>query len=254
MSLHHKPVVLIPARMESSRFPGKPLAKILGVPMIERVYRQVIRSDGISNCYVCTDSRLILEYCHSKDIPVVETGACETGTDRVLCAAEVINATKIINVQGDEPLIDPEFITELAAFLDEGVSRNLDNSRVIYTAVSPAQDQDLSDDSVVKTVASSDDRAVYFSRNKVASVSTDGSPCFLKHIGAYGYHIEALRIFGGLGLSGLESLEKIELMRWLEAGNSIHLIHSDHSPVSVDTPNDLQAVESAILSAVAADF
>lgn len=247
MTQRQKPVVLIPARMESSRFPGKPLASILGVPMIELVYKQVIQSDAISDCYVCTDSTSILEFCRSKHIPVVETGACETGTDRVLCAAEIINANEIINVQGDEPLIKPEFISELAAFLQEGIASNLNSSRIIYSAVSPAKSPDLRDQSVVKTVVSSDSRAIYFSRNEVASVGANGQRCFFKHIGAYGYHIEALRLFGSLGLSGLESLERIELMRWLEAGNSVRLIESDHCPVSVDTPKDLKVVESLIL-------
>ena len=245
-----KPFALIPARMESTRFPGKPLARIDGIPMIQRVYNTVSNATSLPGCSVCTDSPEIISFCRDQHIPVIETSRHSTGTDRVLEAAELINAELIINVQGDEPLLNPEFLHDFSRELSNRVARPDSDNCVILAAYCSATKEEASDLNIVKCMISATSKAASFSRLPICSAVLDGVQCYYKQIGIYGYTIEALRRFGTLGKSALEDSERIELMRWIDHVGQVQMVRSYHPAYSVDTIEDLIKVERLVVHKV----
>ena len=240
-----KPFLLIPARMESTRFPGKPLAKISGKPMIERVYEACVGVSSISGCAVCTDSEEIINFCKSRKIDVVRTGSHSTGTDRVLEAAEALRVESVVNVQGDEPLISARFLEELiSAFTERQSSSSVDD--LIQASYCSATNEEAVDKNVVKCLISRKSESVAFSRLPVCSAIVNGVACYYKQIGVYAYSIDALKRFGGLGKSALEECEKIELMRWIDYIAPVPMHRSAYPAYSVDTIEDLIKVERLI--------
>lgn len=252
-----KAVGVIPARYGSVRFPGKPLALLGGRPVIQHVWERVRRARKLERVIVATDDLRIQDAARAFGADVVMTSPdAPSGTDRVV---EVVAALEgevgiVVNVQGDEPFIDPAGIDEVVAVLEEHPDVD------VATLAQRIQDPDqLLDPNVVKVVEDTAHNALYFSRSLVPYPREYERPdgdldverllrhlVFLKHVGLYGYRREALMRFAALPPSPLEMIEKLEQLRVLQAGGTIRLIEVEGSGVSVDTPEDLAAAEAAL--------
>jgi 3-deoxy-manno-octulosonate cytidylyltransferase (CMP-KDO synthetase) len=235
---------VIPARYGSSRFPGKPLADILGKPMIQRVYEQARECLLLDDLIVATDDERIAGCIRSFNGNVMMTSeTLNSGTER--CNAVVKNFPGeaefdiVINIQGDEPFIDPQQISQLAGcFLSEEV--------VIGTLVKKiTQRDDLINPNVVKVVFDRNYKALYFSRHPIP-YSRGTKPRewlsgtnYYKHIGIYGYRTGILNSITQLPVSLLEKAESLEQLRWLENGYPIHVKETDYESIAIDTPGDL---------------
>lgn len=228
---------IIPARYQSSRFPGKPLCDILGKPMIQRVYESVMKWDKWKAVYVATDSLEILNKCKYLQIPVVMTK--DTHTDCLDRAAELTEilekegngADKYIVIQGDEPLFN-------ARTLNTDLSPSIVN---FYTEVHDKYDK--YDSNAVKVVVSRNNKAVYFSRYSIPyhdekTKRTNDAASILKQIGVYVFTGEMLKIYTSLKQTPLENMEGIGLNRLLENDIEICMRHTEHDSISVDTPED----------------
>lgn len=249
--------VVIPARYASSRLPGKPLADIGGVPMVVRVARQAERS-GASEVVVATDDERVREAVAAAGHAVRMTRPDHpSGSDRVMEVAEACGwpaDAVVVNVQGDEPLVPPAAIRQVAALLLD------DPGTGVATLCEPiAQAERLFDPNVVKVVIGVDGFARYFSRAPIpwardAFAGVDARPRVLpgqgpwyRHIGLYGYRVAALRRFVGLPEGSLERLEALEQLRLVEHGIGIRVaVTEERVPAGVDTPADLERAREAL--------
>lgn len=242
--------VVIPARYASTRLPGKPLADIAGQPMIVRVAAAARRS-GADGVWVATDDERIVSAVRQHGFDAVMTDANHvSGTDRIAEVADQLNwddAEIVVNVQGDEPLLDPALIDVVA-----GALRN-DPDAAMATAAHPlASAADFFNPNVVKLVCDARGRALYFSRAPIPwdrdqfADRRDALPADLpaqRHIGLYAYRVNFLRRFGQLAASPLERCESLEQLRALWHGYPIQVVSIDHPPApGVDTPEDLERV------------
>jgi 3-deoxy-manno-octulosonate cytidylyltransferase (CMP-KDO synthetase) len=241
--------VLVPARLASSRLPGKPLADIGGLPMVVRVARRAALS-GAARVVVAADDAQIVQACerHAVDAILTRTDHA-TGSDRLAEACERLGLDgddAVVNVQGDEPLIEPALIAACAALLDTRPDC------VMSTAAHAIDDAcDFANPNVVKVVLDALGRALYFSRapiphrRDVASAATSEPPAALRHIGIYAYRAAFLRRFPSLAASPLESIEALEQLRVLWHGEriAVHLSALRPGP-GVDTPQDLERVRA----------
>ncbi len=230
---------IIPARYASSRFPGKPLALIRGIPMVVRVYRQAIKAVSLSEVLVATDDERIADCCRQWSVPFLMTSATHlNGTSRCAEAAKQLQAEGIINIQGDEPLVSPELLEQMAQSLQTGLHG-------IVTAVKGMPDDtDMSDPSRIKVVLNKASDALYFSRSPIPFQRdlTNEQFRWYKHIGLYGFSIPVLNELVVLPPSSLELMESLEQLRWLENGYSIHCLQTAEDSISVDTPDDLSNI------------
>ncbi|HZM60190.1 MAG TPA: 3-deoxy-manno-octulosonate cytidylyltransferase [Vicinamibacterales bacterium] len=229
-------VALIPARYESSRFPGKPLADIAGRPMIEHVYRRAASTRGVDAVVVATDDSRIAAAVERFHGVVRMTGSGHrTGTDRIAEVARDLPCELVINVQGDLPLIEPDMIAEIIEPLDA------DRSLVMSTLRQPITDPaELANPNVVKVVVDAQDNALYFSRSPIPHPR--GPAQAFKHIGLYGFRREFLLLFAGLEQTPLERAESLEQLRALEHGFRIRAVQTRFDSIEVDTPEDLERV------------
>lgn len=218
-------LAVIPARFASTRLPGKALADLAGTPMVVRVWERVRRAEGIDKVLVATDDARIAEVVRARGGEVVMTGPCVSGTDRVAEAARNRGARVVVNVQGDEPFVDPTDITRVAAAVSDGTP--------IATAAAPLV-EGVEDPARVKVVCDDAGRALYFSRQPIPH----GGPWRL-HIGLYAFTGAVLEGLAGLPPSPLEKAERLEQLRWLEAGYRIRVVSVPQVSLSVDTPEDL---------------
>ncbi len=245
--------IIIPARYGSERLPAKPLANIQGMTMIERVYRQCERAEGIDEIYVATDHEAIMtEVKHFGGRAVMTSTNCASGTDRVAEAAKLLGlqAATIINVQGDEPLIDPKVLTAL------DLEMQSHPEVLVATPVTPLKrSEDLLNPNVVFAVKDRNNNALYFSRHPIPFLRTLGTEAvdkwpkqhlYFKHIGVYAYRAEILKQFVALGESTLERAERLEQLRLLEAGIPIRCVEVEYESVAVDTAEDVRRVESLL--------
>ena len=232
---------IIPSRYGSSRFPGKPLVQIAGKSMVQRVYEQAKKATSLSEVIVATDDNRIFNHVHSFGGKAIMTSTDHvSGTDR--CAevvAEMEGVDVIINIQGDEPFVDPMQIDQLAAlFKDEET-----NIATLIKKITSSED--LFSNTVIKVTASANKRALYFSRSAIPYIKGVEKENwlreaeFFKHIGIYAYRAETLRTIAKLKPTSLEKNEGLEQLRWLESGFNIHLSETGHESNSVDTPDDL---------------
>jgi 3-deoxy-manno-octulosonate cytidylyltransferase (CMP-KDO synthetase) len=235
---------VIPARYGSSRFPGKPLAIILGKPMIQRVYEQAKKCLLLDDLIVATDDDRIADCIRSFGGHVMMTSeTLASGTER---CNEVVNKLSadsdfdvVINIQGDEPFIDPQQIAQLAScFLSEEI--------IIGTLVKKITSAyDLTNPNVVKVVFDSKYKALYFSRHAIPyQRGVDpkdwlNGTNYYKHIGIYGYRSDILKCITHLPVSPLEKAESLEQLRWLGHGIPIHVKETDYESIAIDTPSDL---------------
>lgn len=234
-------LAIIPARYDSTRFPGKPLADMAGKSMIQRVYERVAATTILDKTVVATDDQRILDHIRSFGGEAVMTRADHTsGTDRVAeVAAGYPEATIIVNVQGDEPFIDPrQIMAVVTPFADAEVA--------IATLAHPiSEERALLSPNVVKVVRGSNGRALYFSRHAIPYLRDVpvgkwiDQKKHLQHLGLYAYRAKALSQLTALPKGELEGDESLEQLRWLAAGYTIHVSLTDLPAIGIDTPEDL---------------
>ena len=237
-----KPAILIPARMASTRFPGKPLAPIEGIPMVVYCAKNAMAT-GL-NVYVCTDSKEIECVCNLYNIDCILTKDCNTGTDRVAAASLEINNEYIINLQGDEPLLNSNALDIFISSLELLESKE----NIIVNGITPVKSDLAFDPNNVKCAfVEKQKKILYFSRKPLLNteeVSSDNS--YYKVLGLYGMTKQTLIKFASLKQSKLEIAERIELLRWLEFGKDIYASVINSKSISVDTPSDLVDVINMI--------
>ena len=235
-------VGVIPARYASHRLPGKPLCDIAGLPMVVRVYRRAIQS-GLERVIVATDDRRIVEVCEKYGAEVMMTERSHiSGTDRVAEVAKKVDASYYINLQGDEPLIEPKLIDEVIDALRKR------HGRVMVSACRSSRDpREIDNPNVVKVVRDREGRALYFSRARIPFSGAVDRTVFHKHIGIYGYSKQALLEFTSLPDCALEKAEKLEQLRALYHGIPIWIVESDYPSIGVDTVEDLQRVRALFM-------
>ena len=244
-------VVVIPARYGSTRFPGKPLCMINGISLIERTYRQAKLCRNVTHCVVATDDDRIAQHARSFGADVIMTSSrCATGTDRIAEAIGISDdlrkASTIVNVQGDEPCIDPETISKVVLALSASKHDS------IGTAIAPIHsEKDLLNPNIVKCVKTTSGRALYFSRQPIpgskTGVSVDTIPYF-RHVGIYAYSPEFLLQFAALAPTPLQQVEDLEMLRAMEHGYTIAVTEVSHHSPDVNVPSDIQEVQRWIES------
>jgi 3-deoxy-D-manno-octulosonate cytidylyltransferase len=231
---------VIPARYKSSRFEGKPLCIISGIPMIERTYNQAIQSKHLDKLVVATDDSRIEDFCKSKNIPVVLTSdSCLTGTDRI---AEVSNSEHYdlyVNIQGDEPVVDPFnidlVVEEFKKHGDKYIAYNLyKNIESVDEVASPT---------IIKTIVNEKDELVYMSRAKVPFNKGKEDVNFNKQVCVYGFTKKALDTFAERTKTLNEKFEDIEILRFIDMGYSVKMAKTEFDSIAVDIPEDVQKVE-----------
>ena len=238
-------VIMIPARLDSSRLPNKMLADIEGEPLVVRNWRQALQSKHARRVVVATDSSEIAGVLASAGAEVVMTSPEATcGTERIAEAARSISGDVIVNLQGDEPLIDPRNIDLcLEPFLDPHPP---DCSTLVY-AVPPEERMQIDDPNVVKVVMDRFDHALYFSRYPVPyRRELSVAPQFYRHIGLYAFSAEVLQQYASLPQSMLEQAESLEQLRLLENGFSIRCVRTTVDHPGVNTQEDLELVRQLI--------
>jgi 3-deoxy-manno-octulosonate cytidylyltransferase (CMP-KDO synthetase) len=235
-----KAVIVIPARWASTRFPGKPLAPIAGVSLIRRVYERATGSRAADEVYVATDDDRIAEHVRAFGGRVLEPeGDFQTGTDRIAAAVGLLRARpdQVINVQGDEPLIDIRSVDAVIAALQSAPVDVVTLSCPIET------DEEYTSRDVVKVVTDLAGDALYFSRAPIPHGSRAGAR---RHIGLYGYQTAALLRWAALPQTPLERAESLEQLRALQNGFKIRVLHTDKPHLGVDRPEDVQRIEAEL--------
>lgn len=234
-----KIIGIIPARFQSTRFPGKPLAIINGKPMIWWVYNQAIKVKQFEDVYVATDSQQIFDTCQEYEIKVILTSdKHQTGTDRLGEVATKIDADFYINIQGDEPLIEPETIEQIVLYKESNPEIEVINSMTLLKDKSEVQRN-----TVVKVVAADNDDLLYLSRAPIPYPKKGQEIDYYKHLGLYGLSKQALLFFSQAKRTTNEKIEDIEMLRFLENGYKIKIIKVKSDSVGVDCPDDILRVE-----------
>jgi 3-deoxy-manno-octulosonate cytidylyltransferase (CMP-KDO synthetase) len=240
-----KVVVVIPARYGSTRLPGKPLLLIAGKPMIQRVFERAKLAQRVNQVIVATDDERIVKAVESFGGEARMTRSDHrTGTERVAEVAAHVEGDVFVNVQGDEPLLDP-------AAVDTAVTSLLEDPPAsIATVATPIKTPtEIMDPNVVKTVLDFESNAIYFSRAPIPWVRDTGSKVLarhLKHLGLYVFEREALLEYPTLPPGELERIEQLEQLRWMENGWKIRVAEVEHDAVSVDVPEDVARVEKLL--------
>lgn len=236
----------IPARYGSTRLPGKPLLPIAGRPMIEHVYTRVARVRGLARVVVLTDDERIARAVEAFGGEWEMTPPdCASGTDRIAWAARQWDAAAVVNIQGDEPLIDPEAVSRVA---DHLAAHPEDP---VVTLATPAEAGEMGNPNAVKVVLARDGSALYFSRSAIPYPRQEGGAAPLKHLGIYGYQRDALLRLAGLAPTPLERSESLEQLRALENGIPIRVLVVERGSFGVDTAEDLERVEAILRSGTA---
>lgn len=255
-----KCVVAVPARLQSSRLPNKVLADIGGKPMIQRVLERCRESTAVDTVVLCTDSQELQQRASAWGFPVLMTAeSCSSGSDRIASVADalmslawgdttpVAEQTAVINVQGDQPFIDPQVIDAMAAEF-----RRLDPVPSVVTPVYGLKPETVHNPNVVKTLLSHDGRALYFSRSAIPHVR-DVDPSewhrhttYWGHVGMYGFRGDVLAGWNRLPASPLEDLERLEQLRLIEAGLTIATFEVQGTSLSVDTAEQLEQARAMV--------
>jgi 3-deoxy-manno-octulosonate cytidylyltransferase (CMP-KDO synthetase) len=238
-------VGIIPARWRASRFPGKPLARIAGLPMIRRVYEGACGASRLRAVYVATDDQRIADACAEFGAAAVMTSPDHpTGTDRLAEAARELSDDIVVNIQGDEPLIEGFVIDAAVAALEEAPEA------LMSTVVHAAEPGDLDDPNRVKVVFDRQGYALYFSRSRIPALrDPDYPPHYWQHVGLYAYRREFLMRYVDLTPTEAERAEALEQLRALEHGHRIRIAVIDGwQSTPVDTPEDVERVEAHLES------
>ena len=253
-------LVAVPARLQSSRLPNKVLADIGGKPMIQRVLERSRQATSVQDVVLCTDSPQLQEMAQGWGFPVLMTAAtCSSGSERIASVAESLMAlawgdtplvaeqTALINVQGDQPFIDPSVIDAMVAEF-----KRLDPVPAVVTPVYRLKPETVHNPNVVKTLLAHDGRALYFSRSAIPHVR-DVDPAdwhrhtsYWGHVGMYGFRGDVLAGWDKLPVSPLEDLERLEQLRLIEAGHTIATFPVSGTSLSVDTAEQLEQARSMV--------
>ena len=229
-------LIVIPARYQSTRFPGKPLAKIAGKTMIERVYSRVKNCRFADKIVVATEDQRIVDCVTGfGGESIMTSDTHETGTSRL---TEVLRqfpqARNIINVQGDEPLVSSSAVDKL-------IQAMLDDNKVRMATLGYVLDSDIDNPNTVKIVLDQNSNAIYFSRSKIPFVrNPNDNYQFIGHVGLYGYSKDTLEQYNNLKISQIEQIESLEQLRFLFNGISIKVIIDDYRSYAVDIPSDVE--------------
>jgi len=233
---------IIPARYASTRFPGKPLVDIAGKSMIQRVYEQAKKCAQLSEVIAATDDDRIFEHVHGFGGKAVMTSSShQSGTDRCAeVAKKYPDYDVIINIQGDEPYIDPEQISKLIGCFN-------DTDTQLATLIKKvSNEQELHNTNSPKVIINKNSEAIYFSRSPLPHIRGQEPQNWLqhftyfKHIGIYGYRADILKQITKLAVSPLEKAESLEQLRWVENGYKIKVAETEIETVAIDTPDDLK--------------
>src|SRR3984885_14066255 len=241
-------IAVIPARYAATRLPGKPLVLLSGKTIIERVWERTRRATKISRVIIATDDERILKAAAEFGAEAVMTRSeHRSGTERVAEVAVHIageGEEVFVNVQGDEPLVEPDAIDTLVEAIES------DDSVSVATLMVPvAKPADIMDPNIVKVVLDFDGNALYFSRAPIPWVRDQNAPVHaqhMKHLGLYAFRRSALLDFPTLPLGDLERIEQLEQLRWMENGYKIRVAETPHDSVSVDVPEDVARVEQLL--------
>ena len=253
-------MVAVPARLQSSRLPGKVLADIGGKSMIQRVLERSSQAAGVDAVVLCTDSDLVQQLALDWGFPVLMTSQnCTSGSERIASVADALmdlawgdqevdsERTAVINVQGDQPFLDPAVIEAMVAEF-----QRRDSPPEVVTPVYVLSPATVHNPNVVKTVLAHDSRALYFSRSAIPHVR-DVDPAdwhrhttYWGHVGIYGFRGDVLQAWGQLPLSPLEDLERLEQLRLIEAGYTIATFPVAGTPLSVDTAEQLAQARAMV--------
>ena len=241
-----KIIGVIPARYKSSRFPGKPLVDICGMPMIWWVYQQCKKVEDFDSVYVATDDHRIANVCRDLDIDVIMTSDTHpTGTDRVGEVAQKIDADLIVNIQGDEPLLEPETIK--AAITPFYCNPDLKISNLMTRIKNPV---DVVNFTIPKVITNKDGIGIFLTRATAPYPKGSIDFPYHKQVCVYGFKPEALKFFVDYGKkygkAKIESIEDIEILRFIENGYTVQYIEVESETVAVDTPNDLAKVRDIV--------
>jgi len=244
--LQPKVVAIIPARYHSNRFEGKPLAPIMGKPMIQHVYERALSVPMLTRVAVATDDERIADCVRAFGGEVVMTSPDHvSGTDRLAEAAKIMDIAEqdvVVNIQGDQPMFPADVVKQVATPLLEDPA--LPMATLIYKIV---RQEEINDPNHVKTVFDRNGKALYFSRSPIPfqrNPEEPVAPTYYKHLGFYAYRKGFLVTFVGLPEGEWERFEKLEQLRALEYGYAIKVVLTQHDSIEVDTPKDLKRVEA----------
>lgn len=233
-----KTLGIIPARLNSSRLPGKVLIDIEGKSMIQRVYEQAIQSKLLSKVIIAADDPKVYAHCEAFGEVMMTKADHQSGTDRCAeVASKMADFEIVINIQGDEPFISPNQIDRLASVFQN-------NKIGIATLIKATNSlEEIKDPNTVKVVKGNNNQALYFSRAAIPfqrNSEEQRANQYFKHIGMYGYRRSVLLELSKLQMGVLEQIEKLEQLRWMENGFSIHTIETELETLSIDTEEDLE--------------
>jgi len=236
-----KSIIVIPARMQSSRLPGKPLIDIAGKTLIQRTYERCIMAVPKEQIYVATDNVEIFKHCKQRNMQVVMTSEnCLTGTDRVAEVAEQIEADYYINVQGDEPLMNPQDILDTIKAAEKYTGE-------IINGYAPIKEEDYKSLTVPKVVIRPDGRLLYMSRSPIPGNKNGSFQKAWRQVCVYAFPKIALQTFIKEGeKTPLEAQEDIEILRFLELGYEVRMIPLSVDSIAVDVPEDVERVKQKL--------
>ncbi|MED3793807.1 3-deoxy-manno-octulosonate cytidylyltransferase [Niallia alba] len=236
---------VIPARYKSSRFPGKPLVKILDIPMIKRTYDRAKLSESLDDLVVATDDIRIEEYCKENNIPVIKTSEnCLTGTDRVAEVSRKLDYDLYINIQGDEPLISPEAIDIV---IDEFNKHG--EKYIAYNLYKEIEVQgEFESPTTIKVIVNENDELEYMSRLPIPFNKSTEKLKSHKQVCVYGFTKKALDIFSSQGKTRNEKFEDIEILRFIDLNYKVKMQKVDFETIAVDTPEDVVKVEEYLIN------
>ena len=242
-----KAIGIIPARFASTRFPGKALAPILGKSLIQRTFEKASACKALSKVVVATDDELILKHVQDFGGEAVMTSVnCLNGTERIFEVienhSEYADYDVVVNIQGDEPCLDPDIISKMLEKL-----RN-DSKAVVATPITRIHhEEDIANPSVVKCVKGMNDQALYFSRSPIPHLAKNSqlkTTDYYRHVGLYAYRKDFLKIYKSLANTPLQMAEELEQLKILEHGYQIAVVLVAHSGFDVNDPADIQKVEN----------
>ncbi len=238
-----KAIAVIPARLASTRLPGKMLRQIAGRPLLGWTYEAVRSSPLLHDVIIATDSEEIMQVCAKNGwMARMTSPVCRNGTERVHEVSEAVKADVYVNIQGDEPLTRPEHIVALLEVMKiSGVQ--------VGTLKAPCSPEEINNPNAVKVVTDSSGRALYFSRASIPYDRDGAGPGYFTHLGFYAYSKAALDRYCSLPESPLERSERLEQLRFLENGIPIQVGETPHGTIRVDTEEDLRRAEEILVPA-----
>lgn len=243
-----KIIAVIPARYNSTRFPGKLMENLGGKTVISTTYENVVQTGLFDDAFVATDSEIILDEITKNGGNAVMTGEHETGSDRIAEAVQHIDCEIVINVQGDEPFLKKEPLKQLIQVFENDDKKEISLASL---KIKLKEKGDIENPNNVKVITDLNGFAMYFSRSVIPYERDTSTPLsvttlYYKHIGVYAFRKEALLKFSSLEMTPLEIAEKIECIRYLENGMKIKMIETDFAGVGIDTPEDLEKAKAII--------